>query len=229
MAPATLFFDLDKTLCHPRVAFIQIFTASCAPLLDAATEAQSLSLLNAWAEALEEPGPSATAACLTRALAASEISAQEHLIERCARALIVNWAETQELDSGVSDMLAHLARLHPLGLITNGPSDAQRAVITALGLNSIFRWRIVSGDETVGIRKPNREIFQMALAMSGSLPENTWYIGDSPINDIAGAAGVGWRTCWISPPDEHFTEGLPAPDARISRLDELPQAISRFR
>ena len=227
MANATLFFDLDKTLCHPRTPFLPIFFASCAPLLESTSIDASI-LLQAWAEALEEPGHSTTAGCLTRALTACGAPALEPLIASCARSLVATWAAAQELAPGVVATLAYLAPRHPLGIITNGPGDSQHAVITALHLDSIFRWRIVSGDATVGIRKPAKGIFERALALSASLPENTWYIGDSQINDIAGAAGVGWRTCWISAPDERLAAGLPEPDARIVRFDELPQVIGRY-
>jgi FMN phosphatase YigB (HAD superfamily) len=222
----TLFFDLDKTLCHPRTPFTPIFFASCAPLLDPSSPAAP-KLLQAWNEALEAPGPSTTAGCLARALAVCEIPAPEQLVAACARSLVTDWSATQEIALGAPDTLELLARRHPLGIITNGPSDSQHAVINALHLGDTFRWRIVSGDTSVGVRKPAKGIFQHALALSGGQAKDTWYIGDSLVNDIAGAAGVGWRTCWISAPDERVTAGLPAPDARIARLDELPQVISR--
>jgi HAD superfamily hydrolase (TIGR01549 family) len=185
-------------------------------------------LLQAWAEALEEPGPSTTAGCLTRALAACGAPAPEQLVASCARTLAANWAATQELAPEAESTLAYLAERYPLGIITNGPSDAQHAVIAALRLERFFRWRIVSGDATVRIRKPQRGIFDLACAISASQPEHTWYIGDSLVNDIAGAAGAGWRTCWISAPDASIAAGLPAPDARITRLGELPQVISEY-
>src|SRR5690242_15451798 len=184
-------------------------------------------LLQAWAEALEAPGHSTTAGCLARALATCGAPAPEQLVASCARSLAAAWAAAQELAPGAESTLASLAERYPLGIITNGPSDSQHAVIVALHLERFFRWRIVSGDATVGIRKPQRGIFDLARAMSASQPEHTWYIGDSPVNDIAGAAGAGWRTCWISAPDAQIAEGLPAPDARVTRLDELPQVISR--
>jgi HAD superfamily hydrolase (TIGR01549 family) len=224
---ATLFFDLDNTLCRPRTPFLAIFLESCAPLVDSPlVDAQTL--LRAWAEALEEPGPSTTAGCLTRALAACGAPAPEQLVASCARTLAANWAATQELAPEAESTLAYLAERYPLGIITNGPSDAQHAVIAALRLERFFRWRIVSGDATVRIRKPQRGIFDLACAISASQPEHTWYIGDSLVNDIAGAAGAGWRTCWISAPDASIAAGLPAPDARITRLGELPQVISQF-
>lgn len=224
---ATLFFDLDNTLCRPRAPFLAIFLESCAPLVDSPLVDTAM-LLRAWAEALEEPGPSTTAGCLTRALAACGAPAPEPLVASCARSLATNWAATQELASDTEMTLASLAERYPLGIITNGPSDSQHAVIAALHLERFFRWRIVSGDATIGIRKPQQGIFDLACAMSASQLEDTWYIGDSLVNDIAGAAGAGWRTCWISAPDTHIAAGLPAPDARITRLGELPQVISRF-
>lgn len=224
---ATLFFDLDNTLCRPRTPFLAIFLESCAPLLASpAVEAQTL--LRAWGDALEAPGHSTTAGCLARALAACGAPASEQVVASCARSLATNWAATQEPAPGAEATLADLAERHPLGIITNGPSDSQHAVIAALHLERFFRWRIVSGDTMVGIRKPQRGIFDLACAMSASQPAHTWYIGDSLVNDIAGAAGAGWRTCWISAPDEHPATGRPAPDAHITRLDELPQIIGQF-
>lgn len=224
---ATLFFDLDNTLCRPRAPFLAIFLESCAPLL-ASPQVDAQTLLRAWGEALEAPGHSTTAGCLTRALAACGALVSEQLVASCARSLATNWAATQELAAGAESTLADLAKRHPLGIITNGPSDSQHAVIAALQLERFFRWRIVSGDATVRIRKPQRGIFDLVCAISASQPEHTWYIGDSLVNDIAGAAGAGWRTCWISAPDASIAAGLPTPDARITRLDELPQIIGQF-
>ena len=224
---ATLFFDLDNTLCRPRRPFLTVFLESCTPLVDSPLIDTTM-LLQAWAEALEEPGPSTTAGCLARALATCGASAPEQMVASCARSLAANWAATQELAPRAESTLTRLAVRYPLGIITNGPSDAQHEVIAALHLERFFRWRIVSGDATVGIRKPQRGIFDLACAMSASQPEHTWYIGDSLVNDIAGAAGAGWRTCWISAADEHLAAGLPAPDAHITRLDELPQIIGQY-
>lgn len=224
---ATLFFDLDGTLCQPRTPFLTIFLESCAPLITSLS-VDTQALLRAWGEALEAPGHSTTAGCLTRALAACGASADEQLVASCARSLAENWAATQELVPGAESTLAYLAERYPLGIITNGPSDSQHAVIAALQLERFFRWRIVSGDATVGIRKPQKGIFDLACVMSASQPEQTWYIGDSLVNDIAGAAGAGWHTCWISASDARPAAGLPAPDARIARLDELPQVLGAY-
>ena len=76
---ATLFFDLDNTLCRPRTPFLSVFLESCAPLL-ASPLVDAQTLLRAWAEALEAPGHSTTAGCLARALATCGALANEHLV-----------------------------------------------------------------------------------------------------------------------------------------------------
>lgn len=228
MAVTTLFFDLDGTLCRPTIPFAKVFSASCAPLLEEPTDARIASLQDAWNNALQEPGPSTMQGCLAQACVAAGISATGRLVEQCARTLTAEWAATQRLDADVAETLAHLSRKHPLGLITNGPSDGQRAVMRALDLNDAFRWRIVSGDANIGIRKPDKGIFHHALAMSGGRPQDTWYVGDSLVNDIAGATQAGWRTCWIASRESPLPVSAPEPDARISRLGELIQILEAF-
>src|SRR6185312_16141399 len=101
--------------------------ASCAPLLAAGPVSDSL-LLQAWGFALEEPGPATTAGCLTHALDVYDARASLSLVERCARTLNQAWADAQELNSGAAETLTRLlSKSCRLGLITNGPSDAQRA------------------------------------------------------------------------------------------------------
>lgn len=230
---ATLFFDLDKTLCHPQVPFTEIFAETCAPLVEYTlasaggdAPARISALLHTWADALELPGHSATAGCLTRALAAAGIPASERVVTQCADALVAAWAATQRLDAGVAETLGILAQRHPLGIITNGPSDSQHAVIRALRLDRLVRWHLVSGDPTIGVRKPSSRIFERALALSGSTPQDTWFIGDSPENDIAGAVAAGWRACWLHSPDDLFPDEIPAPDALIVKISELPLMLS---
>jgi HAD superfamily hydrolase (TIGR01549 family) len=224
---STVVFDLDGTLCRPRVPFGSVFFAACAPLLATAGGILPPELLAAWTSALEEPGPATTALCLTRALRACHTTASRELVDRCAKALNGAWARAQELHPGAEEALATLReRSLRIGVVTNGPSDAQRAVIASLGLDQWFEWIIVSGDPEVGVRKPEVGIFAQALAASGSLACETWYIGDSPINDILGASRAGLRTCWLAARDAVLPPGVPEPDARIASLVDLPALLA---
>ena len=55
-----------------------------------------------------------------------------------------------------------------LGMITNGPADVQSAKIDLLGLRPYFDFCLISGD--FGIWKPDRAIFEEALASAMPLP-----------------------------------------------------------
>ncbi len=76
-----------------------------------------------------------------------------------------------------------------IGILTNGRSDLQRAVIQALGFNSLVSTVVVS--EEVGFRKPQREIFEIALASIACNPEEAIMVGDDPVADIEGAQRAG--------------------------------------
>ncbi len=225
---STVFFDLDGTLCRTRASFEGIFFASCAPLLEVCGQTDPLQVLHAWEATLQEQGPATTAGCLARALRACGTAAPDDLVEQCAQSLNREWARAQELNVEAKELLGVLSGNGArLGMITNGPSDAQWAVVSALCLEDWFRWIVVSGDADVGVRKPEMGIFLHALDASRSLAHETWYVGDSAINDVLGASRAGLRTCWLCPPHTVRPDGVPEPTARIVSLLELLNVLAR--
>jgi len=233
MTPA-LFFDLDGTLCYPATPFPDVFYASLAPLLTAHPTVDRAALLTAWVAALERPGPATTTSCLAWAFAhcnanpASPIDAPDAvdapdttLLTRCADALNTAWAAAQRPAPDLWPALAAAQARYRLGIITNGPDDAQRAVVDALGLASHIRWLVVSGDPLVGVRKPDPAIFRHALTLAQAEPGETWYVGDSPTNDVGGAVNAGMRACWLAPGDAALPDGIAQPEMRVASLGEL--------
>jgi len=222
---AAIFFDLDITLCAPTVPFREVFGDVVAPLLQRRSELTLTDLLHLWGEALLQPGPSTTAGCFRRVLGACGIAQADDLVGEFAAGLNARWAASQALTPAAEEVLQRLGATWPLGLITNGPSDAQRVVVDALDLASAFHWLLVSGDADVGIRKPDPAIFAHAARLAGCPPGALLYVGDSAVNDVAGAAAAGWRTCWLHasavvPPTE-----VPLADLVISTLAELPALV----
>lgn len=223
----TLFFDLDGTLCAPRERFAQVFDASCAPLLAIAPEVTTADLLAAWSVAVEEPGPATTASCIARVCEMCDVRASSDLIEQCAETQNATWARTQTWMPDAQEMLSTLTDWGArIGLLTNGPSDAQRAVVSALGLDAWCRWIVVSGDAEVGVRKPEPGVFAFALTLAGARAETSWFVGDNPVNDIAGAARAGMRTCWLARPGKTYPADVPPPTARVTSLADLPALLA---
>jgi len=104
----------------------------------------------------------------------------------------------------------------PLGLLSNGSVTAQRAKLRRLGLESCFDAILISGE--LGVEKPDRAIFQRALAALGC--DRGCMVGDDPVRDIAGARAAGLRTCWISWGRDW--PGGPRPDLVVPRIERLP-------
>jgi putative hydrolase of the HAD superfamily len=82
-------------------------------------------------------------------------------------------------------------------VVTNGTVAQQEAKIRRTGLDALVAGWTIS--EAVGVRKPDRRIFELAAASVG-LPLNGagWMVGDHAEYDIGGGAAAGLRTAWVS-------------------------------
>lgn len=85
--------------------------------------------------------------------------------------------------------------------------------------------------ETVGWRKPRKEIFQAVLDELDVAPDEVLHVGDSLRADVAGAAPVGMRTAWITrrvrDPEKSLRDHAgPEPDHQIADLAEILELVS---
>jgi HAD superfamily hydrolase (TIGR01549 family) len=106
-----------------------------------------------------------------------------------------------------------------LALVTNGGPTQRRKLAAARLPESMFATIVVSGE--LGHAKPSPVIFQRALATLAVGPEHAVMIGDSPREDIEGAAALQIATCWIAH-DRTWPGDRPPPNA-IAR--DLPRAV----
>ncbi|MEM7098712.1 MAG: HAD family hydrolase [Pseudomonadota bacterium] len=96
-----------------------------------------------------------------------------------------------------------LDRNKKLGLVTNGQTAVQRRKIDALGLDKYFEAIVIS--ESIGIKKPNQQIFEHTLKQLTILPDLAVFVGDHPENDIAGALNAGLDAIWRRVPYWHLS------------------------
>ncbi len=82
-----------------------------------------------------------------------------------------------------------------LGVISNFDSRLYR-VLNVLGLAGYFQSVTISTE--VGAAKPSAKIFQTALAKHDCVAQQAWHIGDSEVEDYAGAQSVGIRAILIA-------------------------------
>jgi putative hydrolase of the HAD superfamily len=121
-----------------------------------------------------------------------------------------------------------LSALHALGIrlgiVTNGEVQFQEPKIRQLTIGRYLSTVVIS--EAVHVRKPDPRIFAQALAEVSCPALHTWFVGDDPINDILGAAGVGLRPIWLTGGQPWLPEH-PAPTWQIAALSELVTMAQR--
>ncbi len=108
-----------------------------------------------------------------------------------------------------------------LAILTNGEVAHQTMKIKQLQLN---RWIpkdhfYISG--SLGVAKPNKQVFYYLEQQLSLDKENTIYIGDSFEHDIIGAKQVGWKAIWMNHRKRRAPNGDIAPDFEVSDPKEL--------
>ena len=125
---------------------------------------------------------------------------------------------------GVRESLRQMRCSAPVGLVTNGDPAGQRAKVAALGLDDAFDAVVFSDELGRSFRKPHPAPFRQALRLLGADPSRSYFIGDHPDRDIAGAQHVGMRAIrvqtgeYASRPDV-VTPWRTAPDAASALRD----------
>ncbi|NBC17080.1 MAG: HAD-IA family hydrolase [Bacteroidetes bacterium] len=84
---------------------------------------------------------------------------------------------------------------HPVGILTNGFAEVQRAKFERFPeLRERARAVIISED--VGVMKPHPRLFAHAADRADAQPEQILYVGDSYTSDVLGARQAGWQVAW---------------------------------
>ena len=105
------------------------------------------------------------------------------------------------------------------GIITNFDGRILR-LLDVLGLAS--RFDSVTRSSAVGAAKPDPAIFRHALARYGVEAAEALHVGDSPAEDVAGAAAAGLLAVLV---DRGRRHGDPPQGARIASLAELTRFL----
>lgn len=130
------------------------------------------------------------------ALTGSGRPVPDDFVERCESS-VSGYARGIELLPLANVLLARYGHL-PKAIVSNGPSDMQRAALAKADIKHFFDEVLISGDAEVAIRKPNPQIFLQACARLGVSPERTLMIGDNMESDIKGAEAAGLTALHIS-------------------------------
>lgn len=95
------------------------------------------------------------------------------------------------------ELLDYLKGKYPLYMVSNGFANMQYTKIETAGLEGYFDGVVLSDE--VGISKPDRRIYEAALAMAGVSADKAIMIGDNYKTDITGAHNAGIDQIWFNP------------------------------
>lgn len=139
--------------------------------------------------------------------------------------------------TGVPLLLVTLGRQYRLGLVSDGPPQAQQRKLAALGLADRFHAIVWSDELGLKARKPSPRPFKKVLGDLAVSADEAVYVGDNPDKDFLGARRIGMATVRIRHPEGLYSSREPAtPDhashveiTSVSALSDLLPRIRRTR
>jgi HAD superfamily hydrolase (TIGR01509 family) len=153
------------------------------------------------------------------AIDAAEMEGLAEDIAELHHASLVGVSEAME---GAAELL-DAVRAHgiPTALISNWDhARAGRAMLEATGLADRLDHVVIS--EAVGLRKPHRRLFELALEPFDAAPSAALHVGDLAEADAWGAGRLGFRTVWIDRAGEGWPTALETrPTLTVARLADL--------
>lgn len=187
-----------------------------------------------WARCVSDQRAGCSADIVADAVAALDLDdVEEALLEAAAQAHLDAWAPHIRHDPDAVEVLQDLrARGLRVGLLSNThwPDHFHDHHLDRAGLLPLFDARLYTSALTH--MKPHPRAFMAALsALELDDPATAVYVGDRPVDDIAGAKGVGMRAVLRPNPGVVHPDEAPTaePDAVITRLPELVDLVERWQ
>lgn len=119
-------------------------------------------------------------------------------------------------------VLARLAGRYRLGVVSNFYGNVERILADA-GFAPLLA--VVADSNRVGAMKPDRRIFDHALAALGTAPARTLHVGDSHERDVRAARALGLRSAWLVLAEGGIDHD-PHADLVVSSLNELEENLA---
>lgn len=238
-APAAVLVDLDDTL-YPQAAWL---TGAWAAVARAGARAgldgvRLLAALRSVAEHGSDRGR-----IVDRALAAIGVppARAAGLVPGLVATFRAYRADRLDAYPGVVAELTALRTLVPVGVVTDGDPHIQRGKLAALGLTGSFDVVVYSDERRDAadrpLRKPHPDPFRRALAALAVPAGHSYYVGDRPDKDVAGALAAGLQPIrvrsgeYAALPDTDSLGGRPVLATRDARtaLAVLRRAVLASR
>ena len=132
-------------------------------------------------------------------------------------------SEAAFLLDGAEELLTELSNKFEMILLTNGLTRVQNKRFEKAKMSRFFKKIIIS--EEVGFKKPQKEIFELALNdIQHNNKNDILMIGDNLRSDILGGINFGVDTCWYNPRNQDGSNEI-IPTFRATTFLELLKII----
>ena len=109
----------------------------------------------------------------------------------------------------------------PIAIVSNADDAFLRDLLDRRGLRVDF----VITSEATRSYKPDRGIFEAALAALGAPAERTLHIGDSYEEDVVGSKGAGMAAAWLNRRGLRRPRDAPSADYEVRDLGSIPTLL----
>lgn len=225
-----VFFDLDNTLVHRNnsiAAYSEKFLTDYSEIL---SEVGAEEIANAIYS--QDNGGYLAANSPYKAIKVA-VSNELHKLFRSDSSIRVEDVRDHWMNSfpentiamrGADDLVSYLCgQGYHIGIISNGADKSRKS--TAGKLASFCYIKQIVSSESAGISKPYIEIFTKSAHAAGFTPDQCWFIGDHPINDIDGARRAGMHAIWLKG-FHRWPEHLQRPNYSIDDLSEVKSVLA---
>lgn len=124
-----------------------------------------------------------------------------------------------ELYPDVLPALEELYEKYTLVAVTNGNANLER-----IGIRHLFHDVVAAS--AVGVAKPAKKIFDVAVRKCGVPAHEILHVGDHPVADVDGGRRAGLRTAWLNRTDAEWSEDLPEPDVVVTTIPEIRDLLA---
>jgi len=155
-----------------------------------------------------------------------KISVSDENIRKCEQIRLENTRKALTPKNGAVDILKTLRGLgYKIGLITNCSAEVP-LFWKNTEFSHLFDVNIFSA--SVGLKKPDAQIYNLACEQLGVEPNECLYIGDGDSNELSGASQLGMDAVMIRDPNEMDPYRLVEVDwdgRKIEKLTEIMDLI----
>lgn len=227
-----IYFDLDNTLVHRNnsiSAYSEKFCDRYADALVGVSPVEIANLIcvhdNGGYMPVDSPYKTIKEA-VSNELHKKFIHSSKVTVEDIREHWIHRFPQSAIPMNGANDVLRFLSQKgYHLGIISNGADGSRIATAKSLAAYSHIKQLVSS--EAAGLRKPDSNIFIKSAIDAGYTPEQCWYVGDHPINDIDGSRTAGMRAIWLEG-FHTWPENIEKPCHSIVSLSEVQGVLASY-